>query len=257
MDPLRLSFEADPQRYDRIRPRYPVELVDDLLALGHVPYGGHVLEVGPGTGQLSVGLASRGVQLTAVELGAGLAEQLRANLAAWPTAQVEVAAFEEWTPPADPYDLVVSATAWHWVDPVVRLDRAVAALRQGGSMGLVSTTHVDGGDERQFFVEAQECYLRFDPETEPGFRLPVEAPVDTDLASWPAFSEVVRREHRMETRYSAAEYVELLRTYSVTAKLSAERREDLLACITSLIDRRYGGSITLVYAFGLTVATLG
>jgi SAM-dependent methyltransferase len=254
VDPLRHSFDADPQRYDRIRPRYPAELVDDLLALGHVPAGGRVLEVGPGTGQLSVGMASRGVRLTAVELGTGLAAQLRRNLSAWPTAHVEVAPFEEWLPP-EPFDLVVAATAWHWLDPAVRLARAVAALRPGGCVALLTTTHVNGGDE-QFFVEAQDCYLRFDPQTEPGFRLPEQAPVDTELASSSAFSDVVRREHRMETRYSAAEYVELLRTYSSLARLSDDGRDGLLSCLASLIDRHYSGSISMVYAFALTVATL-
>jgi SAM-dependent methyltransferase len=256
VDPLRSSFDADPERYDRIRPRYPAELVDDLLTLGHMPAGGRVLEVGPGTGQLSVQLASRGLELTAVELGPALAERLRANLAPWPTAQIHVSAFEEWTPPAEPFHLVVCATAWHWLDPAVRLERAVAALRPGGSVALVSTTHVDGGDEAEFFVEAQECYLRFDPDTEPGFRLPKDPLIDTELSTSPDFSRVTRRQHRMELRYTTDEYVELLRTYSVCAKLTDTRREGLLSCLGSLIERRYRGSISMVYAFELTVGTL-
>jgi SAM-dependent methyltransferase len=251
-----MSFDADPQRYDRIRPRYPAELVDDLLALGRVPAGGRVLEVGPGTGQLSVQLASRGLELTAVELGSGLAEQLRSNLTPWPTAQVHVSAFEEWSPPAEPFHLVVCATAWHWLNPAVRVQRAVAALRPGGALAIVSTTHVDGGEEAEFFVEAQQCYLRFDPETPPGFRLPTEPVIDTELESSAAFSAVTHRQHRLELRYTAAEYVELLRTYSVCAKLTVTRREGLLSCLATLIERRYGGSISMVYAFGLTVGTL-
>jgi SAM-dependent methyltransferase len=248
------SFDADPARYDRVRPRYPDALVDDLLALGHVPAHGRVLEVAPGTGQLSVGLARRGVRLTAVELGPSLAKVLRGNLRPWPSAQVEVARFEDWRP-AEPFDLMAVATAWHWLDPAIRVDRAVATLRPGGALALIGTHHVRGGDD-QFFIDAQECYLRFDPDTEPGFRLPEDVPPDFELEESGRFARVVRRDHRVEIRYAATEYVELLRTYSPMAALPESAREGLLACLRALIDQQYGGAVTMAYVFRLTVATL-
>jgi SAM-dependent methyltransferase len=255
-DRLRRSFDADPERYDRARPRYPDELLDALLTLGQVPPHGRVLEVGPGTGQLSVGLASRGVRLTAVELGAGLAEVLRRHLAPWPSAQVEVAPFEDWAFPAEPFDLVAVATAWHWLDPSRRIERAVEVLRPGGALALITTVHVNGGDE-QFFVDAQDCYLRFDPDTEPGLRLPEDVSADPELETSGRFATVVRQIYRREVRYTAAEFVELQRTYSPQARLTDEAREGMLACLGGLIERSYGGAVSKAYAFELTVATLG
>jgi len=34
------------------------------------------------------------------------------------------------------YDLLVSAQAWHWVDPVVAMPKAAALLRPGGTLAL-------------------------------------------------------------------------------------------------------------------------
>jgi SAM-dependent methyltransferase len=253
-DSLVKVFDSDPLRYDRARPRYPAALVDELLSLASVAAGGTVLEIAPGTGQLSLGLASRRVRLTAVELGPGLAAVLRDNLAPWPDAVVVNARFETWSPP-EAYDLVVCATAWHWLDPSIRIKRALAALRPGGALAVISTHHVQGGT-KQFFVDAQECYLRSGWESESGFVLPEDVTPDTELDESGRFASVLHREHRMDVTYTAAEHVEVLRTYSPTARLSPEQREDLMSCLTSLMNDRYGGSITVTYAFELTVARL-
>lgn len=253
-DRLVQVFDSDPLRYDRARPRYPDAVLDDLLSVASVPVGGAVLEIAPGTGQLSIGLATRGVRLTAVELGAGLAAVLRRNLEPWPDAVVENARFETWSP-SDLFDLVVCATAWHWLDPDVRIARAVSALRPGGALAVIATHHVQGGTE-QFFVDAQECYLRAGWETEPGFALPDTFVPDTELDESGRFASVVHHEHRVDVDYTAEEYVDLLRTYSPTGRLSDERRDDLMSCLASLMHEKYGGSITMTYAFELTVARL-
>ena len=63
---LRETFNEDAARYDRARPRYPVQMFDDLAAAGVAP-GARVLEIGCGTGQATVPLAERGCRIVAVE----------------------------------------------------------------------------------------------------------------------------------------------------------------------------------------------
>ena len=63
-DPARaLSFGAAAEQYDRARPSYPPELVDDLVALGPRD----VLEVGCGTGKASELFVGRVPRLLAIE----------------------------------------------------------------------------------------------------------------------------------------------------------------------------------------------
>ena len=115
-----------------------------------------MLELGPGTGQATVPLARRALAVTAVELGSGLAGVLRRRVAAFPAVDVVNAAFEEWEP-AHHFDAVVAATAWHWLDPAVRLRKIEGALRPGGALTVISTHHVAGGDA-DFFEDVQYCY---------------------------------------------------------------------------------------------------
>ena len=81
-------------------------------------------------------LASRGYEVVAVELGAGLAQVARRKLAPFPAATVVDAAFEAWPLPAEPFDAVFAATSFHWIDPDVPV--AKSADEASGSFGAVA-----------------------------------------------------------------------------------------------------------------------
>lgn len=251
-------FDEDPELYDRARPGYPPEVFDDLDALGGTWPGCRVLEVGAGTGKATVPLAGRGCRITAVEPGPGMAGVARRNLAAFPAVEVVTAAFESWPLPAEPFDAVVCATAFHWIDPAVRTVKAADALRPGGVLAVIATQHVAGGTE-DFFAEVQGCYERFDPATPPGLRPPAAADVDTsdhtaEIARSGRFRPVVRRRHEWELAYTTAQYLDLLRTYSGHRSLPPASRDGLLACVAGLIDTRYGGRVTKRYLTELRVS---
>jgi SAM-dependent methyltransferase len=111
--------------YDRIRPGYPDRLAEDLVAAAGP---GPVLEVGAGTGKATRLFARTGRDLTCIEPDERMAEVLRRNV---PGVTVIVSSFEAWQP-LSAYGLIVSAQAWHWIDPVRRADLVFDALAPGG-----------------------------------------------------------------------------------------------------------------------------
>src|SRR5574341_242905 len=96
----RESFDEVAELYDKARPGYPHQLVDDLLELSDLGEGHRVLEIGSGSGQLTVPLAERGLSIVAVELGANLAGVARRKLTRFQYAEVVVADFDEWVIPS-------------------------------------------------------------------------------------------------------------------------------------------------------------
>ena len=253
---LRATFDEAAELYDRARPGYPPAVFDDLAALGGLGPGARVLEIGAGTGKATVPLAARGYAVTAVELGAQLAAVARRNLAGYPAVRVVVAPFETWPLPEQPFDAVVSATAFSWIDPAVRVTKAAGALRPGGALATISTYHIAGGTER-FFAEAQACYERWDPATPPGLRLPVATAIPQDSAELDRsglFGAAVFRRYEWDLAYATGAYLDVLRTYSGHLLLDAERRRRLLECLARLIDLRYGGRITKRYLTELRIA---
>ena len=251
---LGLIFDEDPERYDRARPGYPVDLLQDLASLGGIGRGTRILEIGPGTGQATEALVSAGAQVVGVEPGAGLGRLLARKFDT--AVEVVTSRFEAWPLPEQPFDLVTAFTSWHWLDQSVRGPKAAAALRPGGLLATITTFHILGGTAG-FFADAQACYEKWDPATEPGIQLePADAiPVGMDeIDTSELFQPAIRRRYQQEITYSTAEYLDVLNTYSGHRALSAERREGLLGCLADLADHKYGGTIRKRYLYELRVA---
>jgi trans-aconitate methyltransferase len=107
------------------------------------------LEIGCATGKATIPLAHRGFRITCIEAGSALTAAARSNLAAFPDVEIIESAFETWSPRAGvQFDLVFAATAWHWLDPATRHQRAWKLLRAGGHLAFWSATHVfpENGD---------------------------------------------------------------------------------------------------------------
>lgn len=246
---LRDTFDQDAERYLRARPRYPSSLIEEMARVTGAGPGVRVLEIAPGTGQLTVDLAATGCAVTAVERGPSLAAVARRELAAFPAVDVVTADFETWEPPPEPFDAVVCATAFHWIDPAVRVPAAARALRAGGLLAVVTTHHVAGGTE-DFFADVQECYERWDPATPPGLRQTPESEIVPDTAEFrdsPYFTDVTVHGHAQEITYTTDAYLDVLLTYSNHRLLPEAARRGLLDCVRGLIDARYGGVVVKRY----------
>lgn len=131
---LRTGFDRAAEDYQRTRPVCPPRLFDDLVQLAGLRAGDRIIEIGCGTGQATVPLAGRGLAVTAVELGAGLAAIARRRLTGFP-AEVVTGSFEDWRPPRDPFDAAVAVNCLHWIDPGLRYAKPYSLLRPGGGHG--------------------------------------------------------------------------------------------------------------------------
>jgi SAM-dependent methyltransferase len=131
-------FDAIAAEYDRHRPAYPGELVDQACRVAGVGRGDEVLEVGCGTGQLTRSLLARGLRVTAVEPGGRLLALARENLAGAGTVEFVPARFEDAALPRERFRAVFAASAFHWTDPRVSWQKAADVLVPGGTLALLS-----------------------------------------------------------------------------------------------------------------------
>jgi SAM-dependent methyltransferase len=243
---LRQTFDQAAASYQRSRPEYPDELFDDLVAAAALAPGARLLEVGCATGKATIPLARRGFRITCIELGADLAAAARRNLDGL-GAQVIEGRFEDWRPPpGDRFELVFAATAWHWIDPAVRYQRAWAALRPGGHLAFWEAAHVvpDGGDP--FFQELQEVYDEINEGLPAGsaWLRPGELPERTDEIEASGLFEVTRvRQFDWELRYDAESYIALLDTFSGHIAMADWQRDRLYGEIRRRLSLRPDGTV--------------
>ena len=250
------SFDRVADAYDRVRPGYPDEAIDDLVALSGVPRRGRVLEIGPGTGQLTVALAERGYRVSAVELGPHLADRCRANVAGYPDVSVVTGRFEDVELPPRAYDLVVAATSFHWLDAAVAYPKIASLLPPGRALGLLWNLHVD--THSGFFAAADEVYAEIAPHLlGPGVseRMSERESRVRDIEATGLYIDVETRVYPWSAVYDRATYLELLSTYSEHIALDADTHRRLDAALGQLIDRRFRGRVEKHYQTVLYVAT--
>src|SRR5207248_5674970 len=118
----RTLFDDAAALYDASRRGYPKDIVDFMVATAGLGAGSAVFEVGCGTGQLTESLVPYGFAVTALDLGPAMVAAARRRLGRT-SIRFEVGAFEDYEAPDAAFDLVVSATAFHWIDPEVKFDR--------------------------------------------------------------------------------------------------------------------------------------
>lgn len=134
----RALFDGAAQLYEASRPGYPNRIVEFVVATAGLGAGSPVLEVGCGTGQLTESLAGLGFDLTAIDIGPSMINGARQRLGG-SAVSFQVSSFEEFTADPNSFDLIISATAFHWVDPEIKYRKSARLLRPGGWLALLST----------------------------------------------------------------------------------------------------------------------
>ena len=178
-------FDEIAAEYDRRRPAYPDELVDQACRVAGIGSGHHVLELGCGSGQLTRGLVARGLYVTALEPGKSLMALARQNLEGAGEVEFVNARFEDAMFPREQFRAVFSASAFHWVDPKVSWQKAADVLVPGGTLALVQYC----GLEEPRSKRDQEAALAAIRKVAPDI-----------AASWPAYRDLDATLAGMEQR---------------------------------------------------------
>ncbi|MEJ7569384.1 MAG: class I SAM-dependent methyltransferase [Gaiellaceae bacterium] len=131
-----LVFDRVAGEYDRVRPGYPAVLIDQACERAGLGANSRVVEVGCGTGKLTVALAGRGLHIEATDPGLELLTIARRRLSG-SSVRFHACRFEDAELPDSAFDAVFSATAFHWVDPLVGWAKVARLLRPGGFLALL------------------------------------------------------------------------------------------------------------------------
>ena len=250
----RATFDQEALLYDQARPHYPAKIFDIITEVAHLPKTAKILEIGPGTGQATEPFAQHGYYITAVELGEHLAEVARHKLSVYPNVEIVVGAFEDVDLPAHAYDLVLSATALHWIKPPFKFTKTHHILRPHGHIAIIHTNHVSDGEGDAYFHASQEIHRRFFGSGHAVASLPqaqdLQPPeLDRSLFSLTHFSYVP-----MVVSYTARAYAALQHTYSPVLSLPQETQEAYLGAVEALINDSFGGVLHKHFAMSVAVA---
>jgi SAM-dependent methyltransferase len=223
-----LSFGSVAEQYERYRPGYSEDLVDVVFQYAARPVCSAV-EVGAGTGKATRLFAGRGVEVTALEPDAAMADVLRQTTAGLPVVPVETT-FENYRS-ARRVDLVFAAAAWHWTDPTTRMARAVDLLSPGGVLALFGSSVEPADPDLCAAVEQIESEVLPD-DSNSGEMHPWSL---QDLMATERLTECTQLDLPRVVTRSAEESVGRLATVSAYLMLSPAARAEALCRIQSVL----------------------
>lgn len=261
----RLLFGSVAQHYDRFRPSYPQELITDVIAYA----GGRaselrVLDVGAGTGIATRQFAPLVRELTALEPDPEMAAVAREHPATSVNVTYVESDFEHAELEPESFDLLISATAWHWVDPEVRYRRAVEVLRPGGAVAAF-WHHPEWGRsplraeldrayrEEGAYLDEHNFSVMHPGNPQSRLRLGADS-WEEQLGGAEGLEDLQVRDCRWAREYTASQYIGLLGTHSDHLMLPADRRRRLLDAIAAVIDGPGGGLLRVPYLTTLSLA---
>ena len=251
----RVTFDATAADYDAVRPGYPVGMYEDLVTFTRLPAAARILEIGCGSGQATLPLAKLGYQVTAIDISPELTVLARKKLASFKRVQIATTSFEDFVEEQDGFDLVIAATAMHWVDPALRFYKSALLLKDGGVIAIIRNTHprpLTG-----FFKDTSPIYHRLVPEWHDRNRTHADpgSEILTELEQSELFEQITDFKYQWTVNFTRDEYLRLLHTFSDHLRLGKERLNQVCDTIGELIDSHYGGVIERPYLTEMLLAS--
>ncbi len=236
----RAAFGNDPHVYHASRPPYPEAVWQALRQRAGLRPGIDILEIGAGTGLATRHLLDhKPARLVAIEPDTRMSALLD------PSVEVVSASFED----ADiegPFDLVASATAFHWLDAVPALQRIRSLLRADGAVALWWNVHGDPERADPFHVATQPLFFGNVPspaEGKSGVPHALDAPARLAEFAAAGFAADPPEFIKSTVVLDPAGVRRLYSTYSNVTALPEIEREALLDGLVTVAEREFGGRV--------------
>ena len=250
---LRLTFNEIPAEYDKLRPQYAEDLFKDVILFSSLDKTKRALEIGIGTGLATLPFLNTGCDITAIEIGDNLAKYSRDKFSAFEKFKVINQDFESAVLEENSYDLIYSASAFHWIPTKIGMPKVYRLLKKGGVFVWFSVQpaaareHIH--EELEKVYEEYNYYFR---GVKPKFDRQQEAQRKqrerVNTFKQYGFTEIEDKLYYGTRTLSASDYATLCGTYSDHRSIPEEDRIQFLQKIENTINY-CGGEFTFADTF--------
>lgn len=256
---LEWTFDTVASVYEKFRPDYVNELYQTLFDYIPIDENSHVVEIGSGGGQATAPILKTGCRLTAVEYGERFSELLREKFKAYRKFSVMTGRFEDTAFEDNAFDLVFSASAFHWVPEKLGYEKVFSMLKTGGVFArFANHPYRDKGNpalsQAIDAIYDKYYYPYYKKEREPISEYSEQQAMERAMiAGRYGFSDIKYDLFHRERVCSAKAYTDLLGTYSDHIAIEERIRTEFFAEIEEAITE-HGGIITIYDTIDLQLA---
>lgn len=257
---LEWTFDTVASQYEKLRPGYADELYRAIFDYIPIHENSNVIEVGTGGGQATLPVLKTGCNLTAVEYGAQFSDLLKEKFKSFPKFSVITGKFEDVGFQENAFDLVFSASAFHWIPEKTGYEKVFSMLKSGGAFArFANHPYRDKGNpelseeiDRLYDIYYNTFHNKAKHEVIKEYTIQ-QAEERAMIAEKYGFSDIRYALFHRKRVFSANEYIQLLGTYSDHIVIKKAIREEFFSKIEEAINKR-GGAITIYDTMDLALA---
>ena len=214
MNTFERTFDNAAADYDRARSGYRKELYDDIFRYKEIDSQSSVLEIGIGTGKATGPVLEKQCRIVGIEPGKQLADFTREKFRGHSNFSLYNQTLQDYECPAQTYDLIYAATAFHWIPEEYGYKRVCELLKKGGAFARFAYHAGKDKKREELAMELRRLYETYmHTESEPKEYDESDAKKLAELAGKYGFIDIQYKMYHWTRDFTADEYMGLLRTY--------------------------------------------
>ena len=247
LEQRRSWYSPAAEAYNSTRPRYPRELISQVVKAAQLSSSSRILEIGSGPGTATISFAEYGCSMVCLEPNPNFSELAKMNCKSYSSVEVINTSFEEWGLEPEAFDAVLAASSMHWIPAEIAYAKASRALKEGGYLMLLWNKELQPCKSTRAALSS--VYQRHAPSLgryeDRKTQEDVLACLGQMMLDSGRFRNMVTATFEISLTYTPDQYISLLGTYSVYLALGRRTRNALFAGLRECILESEGGEIRL------------
>ena len=255
---LNWTFDTVADTYEKLRPGYVDELYQDIFEYKTINKQSRVVEIGIGGGQATLPILKTGCKLTAVDYGEKFCEICRDKFKEYSNFSAVSGKFED-IDMGNEYDLIYSASAFHWIPEEIGYKKVYNILKNGGIFARFANHPFRDKEKPELTAEMDRIYAEYyykyhNKEPKPPIEYTEQQAHDRALiAEKYGFTDIQYKLFYRTRTFTANEYIALLGTYSDHIAIEETIRTEFFSKIEDAINR-HGREIKIYDTIDLQLA---
>src|SRR3989344_4064820 len=205
---LKTIFGEIAELYEKSRPDYPKELFKDLIKISSIKKDSKILDVGCGSGKATIQFANLGYNLIGLDISRELIKIAKRN--STKNVKYVIGSFEKTKLPKNYFDLIISAQAFHWLNPEIAYFKSYNILRSKGY--LIIFWNFQKYNNKPFLKSIRNLFKKECPN------FPTSKPhsirkYKLKLKS-AGFKAIKRKQYNRNIKYKKTDYLRFLESHS-------------------------------------------
>ena len=230
--------------YEIARPGYTSELFTDIIEYSMIKNDAKILEIGSGPGQATEYFVNNQYSITGLELGENQVVYLLKKFSEYQNFNALCTSFENFDCEQETFNLIFSATAFHWIKPEIGYPKAYSLLKRNGVMAVFWHLSSIIEPKTEMLNQIRNIYRKYAPEFDNYITMEEAEDLHkiriSEIRTNNLFDKVVTKIYRWDDEYTTQRYLKLINSYSAFHGLSDVKRQAILDNISDYIDSKEG-----------------